>query len=67
VWLTSATRCSGNWRTGGDQNQLQYWDEMLSQRGSLLIHARIAINHLERQAIRIHGRLTGGQEVLRMI
>ncbi len=52
---------------GGDQEQLLYWDELLSQRGALLIHARIAaIEELEAQAVRIHQRLTGGQEVLRL-
>lgn len=52
---------------GGDAEQLQYWDELLTQRGALLIHARIAaIQELESQAIRIHDRLTGGHEVLRL-
>lgn len=52
---------------GGDQDQLLYWDELLSQRGSLLIHARIAaIQEIEGQALRIHERLTGGQEVLQL-
>ncbi len=52
---------------GGDQDQLLYWDELLSQRGSLLIHSRIAaIQEIEGQAVRIHQRLTGGKEILQM-
>jgi len=52
---------------GGDPEQLQYWDDMISQRGALLIHARIrAIIDLEGHAVRFHDQLTGGQEVLRL-
>lgn len=52
---------------GGDQDQLLYWDELLTQRGALLIHARIAaIQELEGEAMRIHERLTNGQEMLQL-
>jgi DNA replication and repair protein RecF len=52
---------------GGDPGQLTYWDELLTQRGSLIMHARIAAVHeLERIAARIHYRLTHQQEVLRI-
>lgn len=53
---------------GGDTGQLQYWDELLAERGAVLIHARIAAVHeMERLASRVHQRLTHGQEVLRML
>ena len=53
---------------GGDPEQLAYWDTLVVERGALLIHARIAaIQELEQLAARIHYRLTGGQEVLRLI
>lgn len=51
----------------GDPDQLLHWDEMLSERGALLIHARIAaIQEMERLATRIHNRLTHSKEVLRL-
>jgi DNA replication and repair protein RecF len=51
---------------GGDREQLIYWDELLTQFGSLLIKARIdAIAEMEIIAAKIHLRLTGEQEVLR--
>lgn len=53
---------------GGDPAQLAYWDDLLSRRGALIIHARIAaVEELERQAARIHDQLTRSQEMLRMI
>jgi DNA replication and repair protein RecF len=53
---------------GGDDDQLSYWDTLLVDRGALLIHARIAaLQELEQLAARIHHRLTGGQEVLRLV
>lgn len=53
---------------GGDVEQLQYWDDLISQRGAFLIHSRIgAVADLERHAIRLHDRLTGGQEVLKLL
>jgi DNA replication and repair protein RecF len=53
---------------GGDADQLCYWDEILSQRGAIIIQGRIkAIQEIERQAARIHHQLTHTQEVLRII
>ena len=53
---------------GGDPDQLSYWDTLVVERGTLLIHARIAaIHELEQLAARIHHRLTSGQEVLRLV
>lgn len=52
---------------GGDQSQLAYWDELLSHRGAMLMHARIAAVHdLERYATRLHYQLTRSQEVLQL-
>jgi DNA replication and repair protein RecF len=52
---------------GGDQEQLQYWDEQLANSGSQIMVARIhAIHELERHAIQIHAQLTHGAEVLRL-
>jgi DNA replication and repair protein RecF len=52
---------------GGDPEQLRTWDEMLAERGSILIKARIsAVQELERLAARLHHRLTHSQEVLRL-
>ncbi|MCJ7623662.1 MAG: DNA replication and repair protein RecF [Anaerolineaceae bacterium] len=51
----------------GDPDQLLQWDEMLSERGTFLIRARIAaIQEIERLATRIHNRLTHSKEVLRL-
>jgi DNA replication and repair protein RecF len=55
------------WEKGGDRDQLCYWDEMLAQRGSNLIHNRIAaVFELEQLATRIHHRLTHAAEILRL-
>ena len=52
---------------GGDLDQLTYWDTLLTQRGSLLIQARIcAVDELEALAARVHERLTNGQEILQL-
>jgi DNA replication and repair protein RecF len=52
---------------GGDAEQLFFWDTTLAQRGAQIIAARIsAIQEIERQAARIHARLTHGREVLRL-
>jgi DNA replication and repair protein RecF len=52
---------------GGDQGQLDYWDEQMAAQGAQILHARIhAIQELERLARRLHGDLTRGQEVLRL-
>lgn len=53
---------------GGDPEQLRTWDELLADRGSTLIQARIgAIQEMERLAARLHHRLTHNREILRMI
>jgi DNA replication and repair protein RecF len=53
---------------GGDIDQLAYWDDLLTQRGSFLIHARItALQEIERLAARRHHQLTHSREVLRLI
>ena len=53
---------------GGDASQLQYWDETLTSRGAVIINARIeAISEIEQLAKRIHERLTGSSEVIRLI
>lgn len=52
---------------GGDAEQLRTWDELLAERGALIIQARIAaVQELERLAARLHHRLTHSQEVLRV-
>ncbi len=52
---------------GGDPDQLVYWDDLLTRRGSLIIHARLlAVQQIEQLAARIHDHLTRGQEVLRL-
>jgi DNA replication and repair protein RecF len=53
---------------GGDPEQLRTWDELLAERGSTIIQARIgAIQEMERLAARLHHRLTHTREILRMI
>ena len=53
---------------GGDQEQLAYWDDLLAQKGSLLIHTRIAaIQELEKLSTRKHHHLTHSKEVLRLV
>ncbi|MCK4897425.1 MAG: DNA replication and repair protein RecF, partial [Anaerolineales bacterium] len=52
---------------GGDQHQLDYWDEILASKGGELIFGRIhAIQELERFAARNHQELTRGEAVLRI-
>lgn len=52
---------------GGDASQLDYWDEVLTSRGALIMHSRIiAIQEIEQLAIRIHEHLSGGKEVIRL-
>ena len=52
---------------GGDQAQLDFWDEQLAYSGAYLIHARIqAVQELEHLAVHLHQDLTQGSEVLRM-
>ncbi len=53
---------------GGDFTQLDYWDGLITNRGARLLRARIvAIRELDQIAARIHDRLTGSKEVLRLI
>lgn len=52
---------------GGDSSQLEYWDDILTSRGAKIIHSRIqAIQEIENLSIRIHERLSGGKEVIRL-
>jgi len=51
----------------GDVDQLSYWDEIITQAGSYIIHARIqAIRDLCYIAAPIHQDLTRGEEILRL-
>ncbi len=53
---------------GGAPDQLLYWDEILADRGSLIIYARIAaIQEMERIAAEFHEKLTRREEVLRLV
>jgi DNA replication and repair protein RecF len=52
----------------GDPGQLRTWDELLAERGAVIIQARIgAVQEMERLAARLHHRLTHSQEILRVI
>lgn len=51
----------------GDEDQLDYWDNLLAVSGAELIQARIrAVHDLERLAARFHHELTASSEVLRL-
>jgi DNA replication and repair protein RecF len=51
----------------GDSDQLSYWDEILTQSGSYLVHSRtLAVQELGELAAAIHQELTRGEEVLRL-
>jgi DNA replication and repair protein RecF len=51
----------------GDKDQLEFWDERLSQRGAQVLHARFqAIQELDELAGKLHQSLTQGKEVLRL-
>ncbi len=53
---------------GGDPAQLEYWDDLVTSRGARILQARIAaIREIDQIAARIHDRLTGAKEVLRLI
>ena len=53
---------------GGDQSQMDYWDELIANRGARIIQARVAaIREIDQIAARIHDKLTGSKEVLRLI
>jgi DNA replication and repair protein RecF len=52
---------------GGDQSQLDFWDETLTRTGATIILRRIeAVHEIEKLAARIHRDLTHGAEVLRI-
>jgi DNA replication and repair protein RecF len=52
---------------GGDQGQLDFWDETLSGSGAAILFRRIeAIQEIEKLAARIHRDLTHGADVLRL-
>jgi len=51
----------------GDQDQLSYWDERITQAGSYIMHTRIqAIRDLGHLSASIHQELTRGEEILRL-
>lgn len=50
-----------------DPGQLEYWDDLLVQRGAAIIQARMrAIHELEQYSTRIHQQLTHDSEILRL-
>ncbi len=52
----------------GDPNQLNHWDDMLSERGAFLVlHRSRAVQELERLSARVHSRLTHSAEILRLV
>jgi DNA replication and repair protein RecF len=54
--------------SGGDQEQLLYWDELLAETGSEIVHHRIqAVNELHQLASEHHRELTDGREILDLI
>lgn len=53
---------------GGDTDQLEFWDHVLTSKGAAIMQARIsAIQELEQLAKRIHERLSGSKEVIRLL
>ena len=53
--------------SGGDPEQLTFWDERLAKRGAQIIHQRIStIHEMDITARRIHHDITGGSEILRL-
>jgi DNA replication and repair protein RecF len=53
---------------GGDQSQLDFWDESLTRAGATLILKRIiAVHEIEKLAAHINQDLTHGEEVLRIL
>jgi len=52
---------------GGDQEQLTFWEDMLSENGAMLISARQqSLRDFERFACQQFGQLSGGKEELRI-
>jgi DNA replication and repair protein RecF len=53
---------------GGDSGQLDFWDNVLTSKGAAIIQARIqAIQEIEQLAMRVHEKLSGSKEVIRLI
>jgi DNA replication and repair protein RecF len=53
---------------GGDPEQLVFWDNVLTSKGAVIISLRIqAIKQLEQLAVRIHEKLSGSAEVIRLL
>jgi DNA replication and repair protein RecF len=53
---------------GGDFDQLNYWDDMITSSGALIIHSRIhAIQEMEKFASIEHKRLTNKLESLQLV
>jgi DNA replication and repair protein RecF len=53
---------------GGDPDQLTFWDNVLTSKGAAIILMRIqAVKQLEQLAVRIHEKLSGSSEVIRML
>lgn len=53
---------------GGDMEQLEFWDHVLTSKGAVIMQARIAaIQELEQLAMRIHEKLSGSKEVIRLV
>jgi DNA replication and repair protein RecF len=53
---------------GGNNEQLNYWDEMITSRGALIIHDRIrAIQEIEKFSAIEHKRLTNDSESLQLV
>jgi DNA replication and repair protein RecF len=54
--------------SGGDADQLIFWDQQIAACGARIIYARIrAVQELERLAARLHSELTRGAETLRLV
>jgi DNA replication and repair protein RecF len=53
---------------GGDTDQLEFWDHVLTSKGAVIMQARIqAVQELEQLAMRIHEKLSGSKEVIRLV
>ena len=53
---------------GGDSAQLEFWDNVLSSKGAAIILMRIqAIKQIEQLAMRVHEKLSGATEVIRLL
>ncbi len=53
---------------GGDPDQLDYWDDILTSRGAQIMYSRIkVIQEIEKLASQYHRQLTQDEEVLRLL